>query len=69
MPGRRSLAAVVSVISAGLLLLVYGETKFHLVRAWSVPACCCCCCLLLLLLHRAAADRQAVACCVAPRCC
>lgn len=26
-----SLAAVVSVISAGLLLLVYGETKFHLV--------------------------------------
>jgi hypothetical protein len=28
---RRSLAAVVSVITAGLLLLVYGETKFHLV--------------------------------------
>jgi len=32
----RSLAAVVSVISAGLLLLVYGETKFHLVRT---PSC------------------------------
>jgi solute carrier family 35 protein C2 len=27
----RSLAAVVSVITAGLLLLVYGETQFHLV--------------------------------------
>lgn len=30
----RSLAAVVSVISAGLLLLVYGETQFHLVGRW-----------------------------------
>lgn len=30
-PARcRSLAAVVSVISCGLLLLVYGETQFHL---------------------------------------
>lgn len=33
----RSLAAVVSVISAGLLLLVYGETKFHLVSRGHGP--------------------------------
>lgn len=30
---------MVSVISAGLLLLVYGETKFHLVRPSSSGLC------------------------------
>lgn len=60
---------MVSVISAGLLLLVYGETKFHLVRAWECAWECawesawecaleCICLLLLLLSHRAAADTQ-----------